>query len=303
MIKLRKPEKLPDVVLSIAHRGARAFAPENTLEAFQKAKAFHCQMIELDVRLSKDGVLMVHHDEDLIRCTDVKVKFPDQASYYVWDFTYDELATLDAGNWYIKQLSLPQNQRQAYLQTLTDDEVSHFVSPQDFDNYVSGNIRLPTLQQTLTFAKQAELMVNIELKSQPHRSTELANAVVSLVEFMEMDQQVLISSFTHDLLIQVRQLSNTLAIGVLTSERIENLSQYLQLLDADAYHPNCYSDSKINPDNKLNLEGVAFALNAGCYVNVWTCNNKDDMRQLIAAGVSGLISDFPNRVRDVLLAD
>lgn len=303
MIKLRKPEKLPDVVLSIAHRGARAFAPENTLEAFQKAKAFDCQMIELDVRLSKDGVLMVHHDEDLIRCTDVKVKFPDRASYYVWDFTYDELATLDAGNWYIKQLSLPKNQRQAYLQTLTDNEVSHFVSPQDFDNYVSGNIRLPTLQQTLTFAKQAELMVNIELKSQPHRSTELANAVVSLVEFMEMDQQVLISSFAHDLLIQVRKLNNTLAIGVLTSERIENLSQYLQLLDADAYHPNCYSDPKLNPDNKLNLEGVASALKEGCYVNVWTCNNKDDMRQLIAAGVSGLISDFPNRVRDVLLAD
>jgi glycerophosphoryl diester phosphodiesterase len=146
-------------------------------------------------------------------------------------------------------------------------------------------------------------MVNIELKSQPHRSIELTNAVVSLVEFMEMDQQVLISSFAHDLLIQVRKLNNTLAIGVLTSERIENLSQYLQLLDADAYHPNCYSDPKLNLDNKLNLEGVASALKEGCYVNVWTCNNKDDMRQLIASGVSGLISDFPNRVRDVLLAD
>ena len=303
MIKLRKPEKLPDVVLSIAHRGARAFAPENTLEAFQKAKAFDCQMIELDVRLSKEGMLMVHHDEDLIRCTDVEAKFPDRASYYIWDFTYDELATLDAGSWYIKQLSLPNRQRQAYLKTLTDDEVSRFVSPQDFDSYVSGNIKLPTLQQTLTFAKQAEIMVNIELKSQPLRSTELTNAVVSLVELMKMDHQVLISSFAHDLLIQVRQLSNTLAIGVLTSDRIENLSLYLQRLDADAYNPNCYSDSKLNPDNKLNLEGVTSALNAGCYVNVWTCNNKDDMRQLIAAGISGLISDFPNRVRDVLLVD
>jgi glycerophosphoryl diester phosphodiesterase len=101
----------------------------------------------------------------------------------------------------------------------------------------------------------------------------------------------------------VRQLSNRLATGVLTSDPIENLSQYLQRLDVDAYHPNCYSDPKLNLDKKLNLEGVASALNAGCYVNVWTCNNKNDMRQLVAAGVSGLISDFPNRVRDVLLAD
>ena len=51
----------------------------------------------------------------------------------------------------------------------------------------------------------------------------------------------------------------------------------------------------------LNLEGITDVRKAVRYVNVWTCNNKNDMRQLIAAGVTGLISDFPNRVRDVLL--
>ena len=63
--------KVPAGVLNIAHRGARAFAPENTLAAFRKAKRLGCQMFEIDVRMSKDGELIVHHDEQLTRCTDV----------------------------------------------------------------------------------------------------------------------------------------------------------------------------------------------------------------------------------------
>ena len=163
----RMPGKSSAGVLNIAHRGARAFAPENTLAAFQKAKNLGCQMFEMDVRMSKDGELMVHHDEQLTRCTDVKAKFPDRSTYYVSDFTYDELSILDAGSWYIEQLSLPGSQRQEFLQTLTDEELARFVSPQDREIYASGEIRLPTLKQTLEFARHADMMVNIELKTQP----------------------------------------------------------------------------------------------------------------------------------------
>ncbi len=301
MISLRRPGKPPVGVLNIAHRGARAFAPENTLAAFQKAKTFACQMFEMDVRLSKDGELVVHHDEQLTRCTDVKLKFPNCNSYYVQDFTYNELSTLDAGCWYIEQLSLPCAQRQEFLQTLTDEELARFVSPEDRKRYASGNIKLPTLKQTLDFARHADMMVNIELKTQPNVTTELAERVVKLVESMKMDHQVLISSFTHDQLRTVRQLTKTIAIALLTSDKIENLNEYLQLLDADAYHPNCYTEFDSKEIRKLNLDEIMPVRECGCYVNVWTCNNKDDMKQLVAAGATGLISDFPNRVQDVLL--
>ncbi len=302
MMSLPTPQKPPADFLNIAHRGARAFAPENTLAAFQKAKTFACQLFEMDVHLSKDGELMVHHDEQLTRCTDVTAKFPDRTSYYIWDFTYEELNTLDAGNWYIEQLSLPYTQRQEFLQTLTDDELARFVSPQDRMHYASGNIKLPTLKQTLEFARHADMMVNIELKTQPNMMTELAEKVVKLVEVMNMEHQVLISSFTHDELQKVRQLTKTIAIAVLTDNIIENLNNYLQLLDATAYHPNCYGDRDATGRRKLNLDDIATAREGGRHVNAWTCNNKDDMRHLIAAGVTGLISDFPNRVQDVLMA-
>src|ERR1044071_3409382 len=106
----------PGEVWNIAHRGARAFAPENTICAFEKAASFGCQMFELDVHLTKDGALIVHHDDQLTRCTDVAIRFPGRTSYFVSDFTCAELKSLDAGSWYVKDLSRRHKKRQAYLQ-------------------------------------------------------------------------------------------------------------------------------------------------------------------------------------------
>jgi glycerophosphoryl diester phosphodiesterase len=107
--------------LNIAHRGARAFAPENTLPAFIKARALGCPMFELDVHMSKDGEIVVHHDDRLERCTDVVAKFPGRSSYFVSDFTSRELRTLDAGTWFADEVSRPSGKRQSFLQGLTDE--------------------------------------------------------------------------------------------------------------------------------------------------------------------------------------
>lgn len=78
----------------IAHRGASNVAPENTLSAVQKALEFGADMIEIDVHLSKDGQLVVLHDETLERTTNGIGK--------VSDYTLDELKLLDAGSWFNK---------------------------------------------------------------------------------------------------------------------------------------------------------------------------------------------------------
>ncbi len=299
-----KTGQIPTGVLNIAHRGARAFAPENTLAAFEKSITFDCQMFEIDVRMSKDGELIIHHDEQLTRCTDVKAKFPGRASYSISDFTYDELCLLDAGSWYVEQLSLPCPQRQEFLQTLTEEELARFVSTQDYAGYASGTIKLPTLKQTLEFAKDADLMVNIELKTPTQMDTGLANAVVNLVEFMGLDQRVLISCFDHEQLVKVRQLTKYIATGILTSDPLPNPDEYLQSLEADAYNLGCYRDYNTtgfdSSDGKQYLSGISKVCKSGYSANVWTCNDKEEMRQLIAAGITGLITDYPNRVRDVL---
>jgi glycerophosphoryl diester phosphodiesterase len=297
---LRAKEKLLNNVLNIAHRGARAFAPENTLAAFEKAKMFDCPMFEIDVHMAKDGELIVHHDDQLIRCTDVKIKFPGLNSYYLSDFTGDELSTLDAGSWYVKQLSLPAGQRQLFLQSLSDKEIEHFISREEIDLYASGEIKLPTLKQTLELASSLDLMVNIELKTLPRMYPGMTNAVINLIEVLAMEHRVLISSFDHQQLQQVRQRTEIIATGVLTSDRMVNPGAYLRLLDADAFNPGMDSLGFNSVQRILDTVDIQNVRELGCGVNVWTCNNKIEMGQLIAAGVTGLISDYPNRVREVI---
>lgn len=79
----------------IGHRGAAAYAPENTIAAFDKAHALGCQFIEFDVMLSADGEPFVFHDEYLKRTTNGRGEFGLVTAEY--------LRTLDAGLWYSKQ--------------------------------------------------------------------------------------------------------------------------------------------------------------------------------------------------------
>jgi len=78
--------------LIIGHRGARGYAPENTMASFEKGLALGADLIELDVHLSADGHLMVIHDPTVDRTTD--------GSGYVKEMTLDQLRKLDAGSWY-----------------------------------------------------------------------------------------------------------------------------------------------------------------------------------------------------------
>jgi len=75
--------------LNFAHRGASGYYPENTILAFEKAIEMGCDGIETDVQLSKDGILVLCHDEKIDRTTD--------GTGFIKDYTYSELCQFDAG--------------------------------------------------------------------------------------------------------------------------------------------------------------------------------------------------------------
>ena len=89
----------PAEVETIAHRGARYVAPENTLAALRAAVDRDVDMVEVDVQRSKDGRLVLIHDNDLLRTTNVERVFPRRRSYAVRDFTFADMRKLDAGSW------------------------------------------------------------------------------------------------------------------------------------------------------------------------------------------------------------
>lgn len=76
----------------IGHRGAKAYAPENTLASFHAAADLGIQWVECDVKLTKDGHAIIFHDEELDRCTGTHG--------LVKDFTLQEIREMDAGSWF-----------------------------------------------------------------------------------------------------------------------------------------------------------------------------------------------------------
>ncbi len=102
---------VPPAPFSVAHRGASAYAPEHTRQAYELALAQGADYVEQDLGLTRDGVLVCLHDLTLERTTDVEQVFPDRATverdgaterrrWYVDDFTLAEIRRLDAGSWF-----------------------------------------------------------------------------------------------------------------------------------------------------------------------------------------------------------
>ncbi|MGH3715678.1 MAG: glycerophosphodiester phosphodiesterase [Micromonosporaceae bacterium] len=115
---------LPDrPVLTIAHRGASGYAPENTLPAIELGVAQHADLVEVDVQRTKDGVLVVLHDTTLKRTTDVERLYPERGPWRLADFTYAELAGLDAGSWFGEEFAGARVPRLSeVLDTLADTD-------------------------------------------------------------------------------------------------------------------------------------------------------------------------------------
>ncbi|MGV9798562.1 glycerophosphodiester phosphodiesterase family protein [Mycobacterium sp. NPDC003449] len=86
--------------LVFAHRGSSKYAPEETIAAFQRAIDDGADTLEGDVAQTKDGELVIIHDDTLSRTTNVEERFPDRAPWNVRDFTLAEIKQLDAGSWF-----------------------------------------------------------------------------------------------------------------------------------------------------------------------------------------------------------
>jgi glycerophosphoryl diester phosphodiesterase len=98
--KVLRPAGPPPPVFDVAHRGASAYAPENTLASFREAARRHAHLFELDVRRTRDGKLIIMHDATLARTTDAERVFPHRTPWRISAFTLAEIRRLDAGSWW-----------------------------------------------------------------------------------------------------------------------------------------------------------------------------------------------------------
>ena len=232
--------------LIAAHRGANSIAPENTLLAMKKSVG-HCDFIEIDVQLSSDGVAVVMHDNTLERTTNVNKLdiFKGRYPYRVSDFTCDELTLLDYGD--------------------------------------GGS--LLTLEAALTFIKENESYLNVEIKDMQNSfsDTQVVSTVLSDIKNLALEKQVLISSFRGEYLALVKKISPEIATAFLADTNRDNLIEYLKYLDVNAYH---ISEKLVDKDLMDKLKAQGF------FIGVYVVSDKAEQKKLFDMGVTTVFSDM-----------
>lgn len=230
----------------IAHRGASAYAPENTMASFVKAIEMNSDGIELDVHMSKDGAIVVCHDEKVDRTTD--------GEGFIKDLSLSELKKLDAGSW--------------------------------FGEEFKGQ-KIPELSEVLELIRDTEIMLNIELKNAPIIYPSIEKKTIDMITEYGMEDRIIISSFNHYSLIEVKKINPRIKTGILYMAGLVEPWIYAKRLNADALHPLFY-----------NIFAPDFV--KGCFeneimLNPFTVDDEKYIEALVKFKVSGIITNYPDR--------
>jgi glycerophosphoryl diester phosphodiesterase len=263
-------------VLNIAHRGARSLAPENTLAAARKALEIGSEMWELDVGVTADGELYLMHDDTLVRTTNVQTVFPERAPWGRSDLSLAEIRRLEAGSFFVR-----------------DDPFGQIavgkVCAEELEAMAVESI--PTLREALLFTRDHSWRVNVEIKMLPPHMAgfPVVERALALFQALDMVEQVVLSSFVHSYLQQAKRLNPAISTAVLTEEPQADPAALLRALESKIYHPWLKITS---------VTEIQSLCQADFEVNVWTVNDTTEMEWLIQAGVQGIITDFPQWLKE-----
>jgi glycerophosphoryl diester phosphodiesterase len=255
--------------LVIGHRGASAYAPENTLTSIDKAAELGIAWVENDVQRTRDGKLVVIHDDSLQRTTDVEEVFPHRAPWKVKDFTAAEIARLDAGSWFGPRC---------------------------------GHARVPTLEQYMRRVEHNHQKLLLEIKN-PELYPGIEQQTLKLLsnegwlDRPHLAGRLIVQSFSADSLRIVHDLEPAVTTGFLGTPHIWDLPRLASFTDG------------INPSYGSISRGYVSAVHSvtgphgrPLAVFAWTVDDADTARRVARYGVDGVITDKPDVVRAALQA-
>jgi len=152
---------------------------------------------------------------------------------------------------------------------------------------------IPTLEQLLQLLADTTIILNIELKNGVILYPDIERRTIELVRAYNMADRVIISSFNHYSLAACKAIDPGIRTGILYMEGLYEPWSYAKTVNADALHAYKYA---ILP------EWVAEAAACGIAYHPFTVNEQHEMEKLAALGVSGIITDYPDRLAAVLKA-
>ena len=298
-----------------AHRGGIGLAVESTLASFAKGIETGVSTLELDLQITKDGREVITHDRKISgqKCQDTAPATPGDPQFpyvgkYIKDLTFAQVRSLDCGT-----LTLPQ-----------------FPGQQ-----ASPGAKMPTLAEVFDLAKQyraSQVKFNIETKVEagaPEQTApreQFVDIALKEIHAANMTERVSIQSFDWGALRLVKERDPKMRTIALTNKDFlqagkPGASPWLGGIDADDFGGDLIEAASFlgfdavspvhgTPQNGtvtdpgyvpyVTADMVDRAHEKGMQVIPWTIDDKPTMRALMDIGVDGLITDYPDRLRDVL---
>lgn len=252
----------------IAHGGAKKLFPENTMIAFQGAMAIGVDMLEMDVNITKDGVLITQHDLTIDGVTN--------GTGNVIDYTFEDL----------KQFNFGYNF-------------------QDLDGnfaYRNQQVEITKLESVMTTFPNTPMMV--EIKNRETSGKAAAEELWRLIQLHNFQDKMMVVAFDDATLSYFQEISNN-AVLISTSEAETKDFVFASLSAMDyVYSPEASAIAIPMENSGINLTSkriIKAAHRRNMAVHYWTIDDKADMKLLIKNGADGLITDRPDLMHEVLV--
>ncbi len=243
---------------AMAHRGASGAYPENTVAAFTAAHQLGVRYIELDVHMTRDRRVVVAHDPDLARTAG--------SDALIRELRYDQVADADAGY--------------------------GFAAPDGGHPFRGKGLKVPTLCEVLSAFPETRFVIEIK-----QTAPSLVAPMLEVIERSGMCRRVLVASEHQQPLDEVRALApeiptnfSSREVGGFFQALVSRMAGYVPPGDALQIPIEYEKFTLVTP------ESVAAAHRVGVEMHVWTVNDEAEMRGLLALGVDGIITDFPDRL-------
>lgn len=256
----------PDRILIIAHRGASGYAPEHTIESYKIGEQMQADYIEIDLQMTKDGQLIAMHDDNVSRTTN--------GEGLVSDFTFDEIEGLDAGTWF-------------------NENNPKLAQP------LFGQMKIPSLDEILDmFGSDSNYYIETK---KPDENPNMVKKLVETLRKYELvgegvpEGKVIIQSFSKDSLLEVHEMEPSIPlIQLLNKKEMENMTDN-RMEEIQAYAVG------IGPNyTSLSESQVKRIREIGLLIHPYTVNEVEDMKRLIKWGVTGMFTNYPDRLYEVV---
>jgi glycerophosphoryl diester phosphodiesterase len=242
------------------HRGARGVRPENTMPAFEYAIAQGVDVLELDMGVTKDGVVVVSHDSFLKAPVCTGGPKPEAN---IIDLTLAEVRKWDCGA--VQNPAFPRQQT------------------------IPGT-RIPTLDEVFGLASKGKFLFNIETKIEPDKPgltpppAEFVRLVLAVIRKHHLEDRIILQSFDFRTLHEMKRQAPEIKLSALYTGPPRDFVEIAKEAGAGI----------ISPEFRLvTPEQVQAAHKAGIQVVPWTANTPADWDRLISAGVDAIITDDP----------